>query len=91
MEPKPVLELVARRSAVSATLLEVVPALSVVVAGSLRIVWTHRAAVLLEPSHRDSLPVAEGRPACVATAILCLAWCCQQQGCGSSKRKQQTH
>lgn len=79
------------RLLVSAALLEVVPTFSVVVAGSLGIVRAHRAAVLLEPSHRNPLPVAQGRPAPMPPANLSLARCRKHQGCGSSNREQQAH
>ena len=63
---------------VSTALLEVVPTFSVVVAGSLSNIWAHCAAVLLEPSHRNPLPVAQGRPAPMPPANLSLARCREQ-------------
>ena len=65
--------LIASHSPVSAALLEVVPALSVVVAVSLGIVRSHGASVLLKPPHRDALPVPDGSPTGMPPAHLSLA------------------
>ena len=79
------------RLLVSAALLEMIPAFGVVIAGSLCIIRTHCAAVLLEPSHRNPLPVAQGRPAPMPPANLSLARCREHQGCGSSNRERYAH